>query len=138
MSLNLPRARADYERALHQIEQADRNSWKLTGPVYHSFQVFEQDDNANVTASATQSQGQGQLTAQYNLVATVATANDVVTLPPTSRGRKCVIYNGGACDLQIFPSSGDSIGNGAADASLILPPQSSVSMHAFDGTVWRY
>lgn len=35
--INLPRPREEYGRALHQLEQADRANWKLTGDINHPY-----------------------------------------------------------------------------------------------------
>lgn len=73
-----------------------------------------------LTASTTQTQGQGALAHEINVVETCANANDVRTLPPARPGRTCVVANDGAQTLQVFPASGDSIDGGAADASTTI------------------
>lgn len=74
----------------------------------------------SITASTTQSQGQGALTKVYNIVTTVANANDVVTLPPARTGLPCYVVNRGANTLQIFPASGTAIDGGSTNASTTL------------------
>jgi len=71
---------------------------------------IRRDVNAGITASITQSQGQGALTAEVNEVSTVANVDDTVTLPTAVAGLKIIIINKGVSDLQIFPASGDDLG----------------------------
>ncbi|KKK86735.1 hypothetical protein LCGC14_2760270, partial [marine sediment metagenome] len=54
------------------------------------------DTNAGLTASTTQSQGQGALTAQINEVDTCANDGDTVTLPTAVAGTAIEIINNGA------------------------------------------
>jgi len=66
----------------------------------------------NITASTTQTQGNGSLTAKINVITTVANPNDTTTLPLAELGDKIGIINKGANTLQIFPALGDDLGNG--------------------------
>jgi hypothetical protein len=91
--------------------------------------------HAGITASATQSQGQQVLLSSYNQVSTVATTNDVVTMPTADAGRKVTIINSGANTLQIYPSSGDNLGAGV-DTSVTLAAGSSATYVAYDSTNW--
>ncbi len=73
---------------------------------YHkSFEV-------GLTASTTQTQGSGALTSNINEMSTVANANDTVTLPAAAEGFETAVINNGANTLQVFPASGDNLGNG--------------------------
>ena len=91
---------------------------------------------ATQTASTTQTQGQGALTTEYNLITTVANANDTVTLPSMVAAQYCVVCNAGANILQVFPASGDDLGNGTNVATYISPG-SFMSWVAFDTFTWR-
>ena len=51
---------------------------------------------AGITASVTQTQGQGALTTEFNQVSVCANANDTVTLPAAAAGRVCIIVHNGA------------------------------------------
>jgi hypothetical protein len=73
-----------------------------------------------LTASTTQTQGQGALTHQINQISVCAHDNDTVTLPTAVAGMMIAVINEGAHTLQIFPASGDQIGSGAANASTTL------------------
>lgn len=90
---------------------------------------------AGITASVTQSQGNGALVSDINEVSTVANTDDTVTLPSAVSGRKVTIINNGANTLQIFPASGDDLGAGA-DTSTQLEINETVEFVAFDGTTW--
>ena len=72
---------------------------------------------AGITASTTQAQGNGALTAGINEVSVVANASDTVTLPSTTAGRLIYVFNNGANTLQVFPASGDSIDGAAVDSA---------------------
>lgn len=91
---------------------------------------------ATRTASTTQTQGNGALTNDYNLVTTVANANDTVTLPSAAAGQYCVVCNAGANVLQVFPASGDDLGEGSNTATFINPGAFAAWI-VFDGTTWR-
>lgn len=93
--------------------------------------------SATVTASTTQAQGQQPLTGIINNVATVANANDVVTLYAASEGRPIFIKNNGANTLQIFPATGDAINGGAANASVTLAAGDAIMLFAIDATTWH-
>jgi len=94
------------------------------------------DVNAALTASTTQTQGNGALTADVNEVSVVANTNDTVTLPTAKAGRKVVIINNGANTLQIFPASDDNLGAGLNTATT-LAAGSNVVYCAFDATNWE-
>ena len=92
-------------------------------------------DNSN-TASTTQSQGQGTLTGDYNVISTVANDDDTVTLPDAFEGRHCTVINNGANRLQIFPESGDDLGEGT-DTATTLNPGLSYTWIGLSGTTWH-
>jgi len=72
-------------------------------------------DNATsgITASTTQSQGQGALTAVLNEIANCANEDDVNTLPTGSVGDYCYVNHNGDERLQLYPPSGYDLGKGA-------------------------
>lgn len=93
------------------------------------------DTNAGITASTTQTQGFGALTAQINEIDTVAFTDDTVTLPTAVTGVEIEIINNGASTLQIFPASGDDLGLGA-NISEQLEANERVKFVAYDTTNW--
>ena len=98
-------------------------------------QLILLDVNAGLTASTTQTQGQGALTAQVNEISTVANDNDTVTLPPAVAGTEIEIINDGANTLQMFPASGDNLGLGV-DVAEQLEANERVVFVAYDATNW--
>ena len=90
---------------------------------------------AGITASTSQSQGQGALTADVNEVATVANALDTVTMPAAVAGRRVEVVNHGANVLQLFPASGDRISL-TVDEPEVIPINGERSFLAVDDTVW--
>lgn len=91
---------------------------------------------AGITASTSQSQGNGALSSSLNQISAVGNPDDVVTLPVAFAGRICIIDNDGANVLQIFPASGDNLGAGV-DLSVQLEPNEAIEFTAFDGTSWH-
>jgi hypothetical protein len=89
----------------------------FAGPVIFS-------TTATVTAG-TNAQGQGALTADFNLVTTAAANPSGVTLPTAAVGRFVAIANRGANPIAVFPASGStsnnvysSSGSGASNTNL--------------------
>lgn len=91
---------------------------------------------AGITASTTQTQGQGALTGDINEISTCANANDTVTLPTALAGRHCLVINNGANTLQVFPASGDNLGAGLNTATTIASASRKLFV-AFDATNWE-
>lgn len=110
----------------------------LTGDSVHitnSIQ-FHRAMRTNLTASTTQTQGQGALLSDYNNVTVVANNNDTVTLPAAEASRYCLVRNSGANTLQIFPASGDNLGYGVNTATT-LRTGSHMVWFAIDATTWH-
>jgi hypothetical protein len=97
---------------------------------------FLRSTTASITASTTQTQGQGALTTDVNEISTCANANDTVTLPSAIAGRSCFISNNGANTLQIFPASGDNLGAGL-NTSTTLAAAGHALFVAHDSTNWE-
>lgn len=98
--------------------------------------LFARSGEATITASTTQTQGQGPLTKEINEVATVVNVNDTVTLPSAVAFIEVAVINNGVNTLQIFPASGDDLGNGV-DASTTVLTGSNVRFIAYDATNWE-
>lgn len=88
---------------------------------------------SGITASTTQTQGQGALTSDINEISTCANHKDTVTLPAAVAGQSVTVVNKGANILQIFPASGDDLGNGA-DTSMYIAVGELVTFKAYDST----
>lgn len=89
-----------------------------------------------ITASVTQTQGQGALSSTVNYIETCANANDTVTLPSATKGAVIYVANDGAQTLQIFPASGDAIDTGATDASRTLAASGRCQFIAVSAALW--
>jgi len=89
-----------------------------------------------ITASTTQTQGNGAITSHINEIKTVANDNDTITLPTASEGIEIAIINNGAKKLQIFPASGNDLGNGL-NLSTILEDNEEIKLFATSDTVWH-
>ncbi len=97
--------------------------------------LFSQDVNESITASTSQSQGNGSLSAQINEISVVTNPNDTVTLPTAIKGLEITLINQGANILQIFPASGDDLGLGT-DNPTTLEPNKSIEYIAYDDDNW--
>lgn len=74
-----------------------------------------------ITASTTQTQGNGQLTSSVVDVNVVANDNDTVTLIDPQSALDHVVMNRGANILQIFPASGHNLGLGTDNPITVRP-----------------
>ena len=90
---------------------------------------------SGMTASTTQTQGNGALTSMINEISTVGSMNDTVTLPTAVAGRRIVIINNASNDLRIFPASGDNLGTGV-NIAVVLQHNQVVTYSAYDTTNW--
>lgn len=119
------------------IQSATGNTLSLsTDDVNINGLPFKRDTDTALTASTTQTQGQGARSADYNFVTTVANVNDTITLPAATASRYCFVSNAGANIMQVFPASGDDLGNGVNVAASVMPG-TSAEWIAIDTTTWR-
>lgn len=77
------------------------------------------------------------LTKNLNIVTTVATAADSVTLPAAAAGLRITIVNLGANALAIFPYTSDSINDVAVDNSVTQDPETTVTYNCYTGVLWQ-
>jgi hypothetical protein len=93
---------------------------------------------SGITASVTQAQGNGPLTAQINQVSTVGSDGDTVTLTAAVAGEFQVVMNNGANAMRIYPASGDDLGAGVdAKLTIDLAAGSMAIFFCYDATNWR-
>jgi hypothetical protein len=90
---------------------------------------------SGITASTTQSQGQGVLVADNNVIATVANTGDTVTLIAAEQGMVQFITNAGANTMDIWPAPGDDLGLGV-DTKTTLAAGAKALFVAQDTTTW--
>jgi hypothetical protein len=78
------------------------------------------------------------LTASYNIV-TTATAGSAegVKLPDTATGLETFILNDTAVSIKIYPSTGESIDGGSANASVSLAAGHSLKLVGVSSTKWN-
>jgi len=78
---------------------------------------------AAVTAASPGGQGDGAQIAETVNVSTVGTDNDGITLFGFYAGSKQTVYNNGANILEVWPASGDNLGEGINTATTVNPGQ---------------
>lgn len=96
----------------------------------------------SVAPAITAKAGGGQdatlaLSKNLNIVTTVATAGDSVTLPTAVVGQRITIVNLGANALAVFPYTSDIIDDEAVDASVTVQPESSVEFNCYTTVKWQ-
>ena len=77
------------------------------------------------------------LSKNLNIVTTVATSGDSVTLPSAAVGLRITVVNLGANPLAVFPYTSDSINDAAADASVTVQPEATVTFNCYTGVLWE-
>ena len=92
---------------------------------------------AGITASTTQTQGEGVLVSMINEVSTVANAGDTVTLPSAVAGYEIKVFNNGANAMNVFPASGDNIDATGVDTAVSQSVGDSIIYVAYDTTNWE-
>lgn len=60
------------------------------------------------------------LTARFNRITTVTTADDSVKLPAAKAGASCFVFNKGANSANVFPATGDKVNALSANAAYAL------------------
>jgi hypothetical protein len=84
-----------------------------------------------ITATAGGGQANGfPLTKEYNIVETVAKANDSVLLPVTTPGKRVWVFNTGDNSLNVFPESGGVIDNQNTNLAKAVKPAEMVILEA--------
>lgn len=91
--------------------------------------------SATVTAG-TNSQGQGALTSDYNVVTTAASNPSGVTLPTATTGRRVIVVNKGANPVSVYPATGGTIDALALNAAITLPVNGVMEFNASSTTQW--
>lgn len=123
------------DNAVTDPKIATQVSTKITGfPQLTTF--FLRSSTVGITASTTQTQGQQPLTTDINEISTVANTNDTVTLPEASDASFIIVLNDGVNTLQIFPASGDDLGDGVNVATNVSAG-STVTFVRISSTAWE-
>lgn len=102
------------------------------------FKSQAQATTTGITAYATGGQANAtQLSATFNEVTTVATAGDSVKLMAAAANAVQIVKNDGAANLAVFPATGDTINDAAANQPVTLAPGSVVTFRAVNATNWE-
>jgi hypothetical protein len=113
------------------------SSLTLTSPLITtpSLVAAKVSTTANVTAGSN-SQGQGALTSDYNVITSAASSPSGVTLPTATTGRKVLIVNKGANTVNVYPASGAAIDALGGNVSISLPANGVLEFNAASTTQW--
>jgi hypothetical protein len=99
-----------------------KGSWYTEGLANGFASGFQTFSSASgLTAHAGGGQGSATaITAMQNFFSTVATGGDSSVLPSAQVGMEIAVANNGAASMNVFPASGQTINNGAANASVAV------------------
>lgn len=92
--------------------------------------------SAAVSAAGTDQTGATALSKTFNVVST-ATENQGVKLPTASAGVLYTIINGTSANVKIYPNTSGTINSGAANASILIAPGSTIKLIGIDNTNWN-
>jgi hypothetical protein len=92
--------------------------------------------SAAVSAAGTDQTGATALSKTFNVVST-ATENQGVKLPAASAGVLYTIINGTSANVKIYPNTSGTINSGAANASILIAPGSTIKLIGIDNSNWN-
>jgi hypothetical protein len=92
--------------------------------------------SAAVSAAGTDQTGATALSKTFNVVST-ATENQGIKLPTASSGMLYTIINGTTANVKIYPNTSGTINSGAANASILISPGSTIKLIGIDNTNWN-
>lgn len=92
--------------------------------------------SAAVSAAGTDQTGATALSKTFNVVS-IATENQGIKLPTASSGVLYTIINGTTTNVKIYPNTAGTINSGAANASIIISPGSTIKLIGIDNTNWN-
>jgi len=108
----------------------------LKGNIIHEGEV-EYESDVGLTADVSSVQGGGPITSSYNVYSTVANIGDAATLPTTYRvGHVVYIKNDGANSMDVFPASGDNLGQGVNTQEALPAGDFAVYLATSENIVW--
>ncbi len=110
------------------------------GVTYQEFSssvIVSNDSDPNLTADVGSAQGNGLIISSYNHYSTVANPGDAATLPAAhAQGTSIYVKNDGANAMDVFPNTGDDLGEGTNVAVSIPPGGSVLFFTATANTTW--
>ena len=92
---------------------------------------------SGITASTTQTQGQGALVDDVSEIAVCANVNDTVTLPvANARAKRIMVINNGAFTLKVYPATGDDIDKAGVNVATTMGSGCISEFICYDDTNW--
>ena len=91
---------------------------------------------ATITAAGADQSAATAMTTTYNVVTTAA-ANQGVKLPDCAAGLEILVLNDTANNIKIYPTTGEAIDGGSANAPVDLSPATSVKLVGVSATKWN-
>ncbi len=92
----------------------------------------------SITAYASGGQASAVLLASdYSIITVCATAGDSVRLPIAASGREMTVFNNGATAADVFPGSGDTINELAADSAVSIPSGGVAVFRGLSASAWK-
>jgi len=93
--------------------------------------------NATITASGTNTQGQGVLSNDFNVITTAVNNPSGVTLPTATVGRSVVVVNRATNPISVFPASGAQIDSNGTNTAISIPVGGMAEFIASATTQWQ-
>lgn len=91
--------------------------------------------SAAVTAG-TNTQGQSPITSEFTVITTSPNNPSGVTLPTAVPGKRAIVVNRGANQVNVYPAAGARIDSIAINSSIELPVNGWIEFNASSGTQW--
>jgi hypothetical protein len=110
-----------------------------TGTIGSDGLIFSTGSVSSKAAAGTSSQANSTpITTAKTIVVTVSASTRGVLLPAiVEPGQELTVYNGTATNCLVYPASGQTIDNGAANASKTLTAAKGIQFFAATATSWR-
>lgn len=94
------------------------------------------DSALNLTATGTIQADAKEFKSALSLFATVPANSGALLSRQAQPGDTMLVYNGGANTLKVYPQLGDSINGAAANAPILITPNTPVILACHDSTKW--
>lgn len=91
---------------------------------------------ADLTATGTTQSDAYELQAEINYFSTVASGTGALLNADIGRGDAQKVYNGGANNLSVYPSSSTQINNLGTNQAMLLPPTTACDFIRVSDTLW--
>ncbi len=112
-------------------------AYKLFGSGLNTLTVEAMKDaSVGLTATGTVQGDAYEVTTSKAGFSTVAAGTGAILDSDAAAGDSQMIYNGGANALSVYPPSGASINNAAANAAVLVPSASACEFFCLSTTLW--